>query len=469
MLIVIINSMKLKKSRIFIYVLAFVGCASFIGCGQKVDIPEPIELPRAFSETGIAPTERQWWTAFESGEINRINQMALEENFSLAEAFQRLQAAKAVARKARSSFWPSLSLEASGRTQEPDLPSGDEFTLGASASYEIDLWGRIRSLAQAKQLEAKASHLDYQTAVITLSAQVTGTWFRWVVAQKQEELLRKQLEANRTVLELLQNRFNRGQVLRVDLLRQQRLIEGVIGQLSEAESRTQLLNHELAILLGQKPDFILPQQALELPRIPPLPATGIPAELIQRRPDVLAAFYRIQSADRETAAAIANRFPRLTLTASITTEENNSVNFFDDWVKGLAGNLVAPVFDGGSRRAEVNRTQAVRLQRIYNYSNIVINALKEVEDALIQERTQDQVLNNLRKQLQLSNESLMQLRNQYFNGVSNYIDVLTSILEQQRLERDVLDAQLDLYQTRVELYRSLAGSLDHEGLNPLNN
>ena len=160
------------------------------------------------------------------------------------------------------------------------------------------------------------------------------------------------------------------------------------------------------------------------------------------------------------AAAISNQYPRLTMSASLTTTEDGAENLFDDWMASFAGNLLAPLFDAGRRGFEVDRTRAVRDQLLAAYAQTTLTAFREVEDALIREVKQAERIESLRQQVLLAEQAYQRLRLEYFNGVGNYIDVLTTLADEQQLRRDLLAAERDMLEFRIALYRALAGGFD---------
>jgi outer membrane protein TolC len=214
--------------------------------------------------------------------------------------------------------------------------------------------------------------------------------------------------------------------------------------------------------MGRPPQQEVDYPFRELPGVPPLPETGIPVELIRRRPDVQTAFNLLQAADRELAAAISNRYPRVSFSLSYSTAVNDTDKLFKDWAYSLAGNLLAPIFYGGELKAEVNRTEAVKQQRLYEYGQTVLIAFQEVEDALIQEEKQIESIQLIEEQVQLARQTIDQLRLEYLNGLSDYLDVLTALDQEQELRRDLLSAKLTLLEYRIALYRALAGGFETE-------
>jgi outer membrane protein TolC len=165
---------------------------------------------------------------------------------------------------------------------------------------------------------------------------------------------------------------------------------------------------------------------------------------------VKSGYLEVLAADRRVAAAIADRYPRLSISADINTS-GSAEDLFSNWFFSLAANLVGPIIDGGSRRAEVDRTTAVARESIYSFG--------EVEDALKQEREQQKLLASLAIQLDLATKTVDNVRNRYKQGAENYQRVLTALLSQQTLQRDVLRARQQLVSFRISLYRALGGPI----------
>ena len=440
-----------------ILLLACTGCIS-----QKEAIDPPLTLPESFSESGDRLTPDEWWTSFGDDKLNAIIDSAMGNNFDLLTAFERLRAAQAVVDRESSLLFPDL--EAAGdaeATQADNLPNNSEtFNLGLTSTYEIDLWGRLRSAVEAEQFRADATFADFQTAALTLSAEITRTWYRLADAQSQVSLIDEQIETNQTVLQLLKNRLQTQQVQGVDIIRQEQLIEATREQKINAETRVETLKNQLAVLQGSSPQDSISLMPESLPVPSDLPDTGVPLDLVERRPDVQVAFYSLMAADRDLASAISNQYPRLTLSASGATSATNAGDLFQTWALSFAGNLMAPVFYGGELRAEVDRNEAVKQQRLYEYGQTVLIAFREVEDALVRERNQKQAISSIERQVELANQAFRQLRLRYLNGDANYLDVITSLDDIQQLRRNLLSARLLLVEYRISLYRSLAGSFE---------
>jgi NodT family efflux transporter outer membrane factor (OMF) lipoprotein len=435
---------------------------SLSACTFRDALQLPFQKYRAapdFTKSGTAALKAKWWRAFDDDKLDAHIKAALQNNFSLAASWQRLKAAQAVKRRASSDLLPALDIAASGERQVEDGSdfARDNLSLGPEAAYELDLWGRIDAGVDAQRLRARASRADYRTAALTLSGDVALTWYRLIEAHNQLDLLKRQIATNEKVLKVLKTRFGAGQVRSQDILRQRLLIEELRENVLSQERRIQVLEHQLAVLRGQPPQGFKTEISRNMPALPEKPDAGTPAELIQRRPDVRRAYYHLKAADQELAAAIRDQFPRLTLSASYISEAQTAANLFSNWLATFGASMLAPVFDGFRHRAEIDRTQAVRHQRLNDYGQIVLTAFKDVEDALIKEQKQAERITNLEKRLSLAGDTYKQIRVGYFNGANDFIAMLEALNDKQQIARDLLSARQARIEARIALYRALAG------------
>ncbi|MFO7897965.1 MAG: TolC family protein [Planctomycetota bacterium] len=439
--------------------------AVLCGCAVRPPTPvsTPVDLPDTFSAGGTAEVPATWWTALGDRRLDALVERAFRDNFSLRTAWDRLDQARAVARKRGADLKPTVdgSAEASRtvtKNEGMDRAYATEFSLGLAAGYEVDLWGRLRAERDAAALDAIASREDLSAAAMTLSAEVAHTWYQLVEQRRQIELLDAQIATNEKYLEVITLRFRRGKVSAADVLQQRQLVEARKGDRVLAVSAAEVLEHRLAVLLGRAPGTLDLAVSDSLPVIPALPETGVPAEWVRARPDVRAAELRVRAADRSVGAAIADRFPKLSVTARAETAAGEIGDLFDNWLARLAGNLTAPLVDGGRRQAEVDRTRAVLSQRLNSYGDTVLHALKEVEDALVQEARQAEYVASVRRQLDLSRRATERTLDSYIKGPLDFTRYLTTLLEHQRLQRTVLQARRRRVQYRIDLYRALAQS-----------
>ena len=451
--------------RVLVLAGVLVGCAK----PPRAGWPE-VGLPERFSQTGTVPLPERWWLSLGDEALAGLIEEALAQQPGLLGVWARLEQAEALARKAGAGLVPTVEGEAGGARRWERGPAGPggaletsgvaSLWLGLAASYELDLWGRVRSSREAAVREARAMQQQVQVVALTLSAQIAAVWFELGEQRAQVELLGRQAELQASMLELVEARFRRGQVGAPDVLRQRQVLESVRASLGVAEAQVRVLENQLAVLVGRVPGTALPRPPSNLPLPPPLPQTGVPSELVQRRPDLRQAYEQLAAADARLAAAIAERFPRLGLSAQGTTSGSSSRELFDRWLATLAANLVAPILDGGARRAEVAYRRAVLAERWQAYRQAVLQAVEEVETALVQEQQYRQLLESLQRQLALADRTVERLRDSYSKGAVDYLRVLDALLTQQGLQRAELQTRRNLLWERIRLCRALAGGWD---------
>jgi len=457
----------------FGFISAVLLAISPLSCTFLPEREEPLEpeVPSSFSEeTGAPSSNRLWWEDFGSAELNRLVTEAFEGSFNLRQAEARLRQARAAAVIAGGNLYPEVNLEAAGgatraRTGDSEnavTATTENYSLGLAASYEIDLWGRVRSTANEADTLVLATSADLDTVRITLAAEVTDRWISIVELKSQLELVRRQLESNRTYLELLLLRQRKGLATALAVFQQQQVVEGTESLIPLLESQLATERYELAVLLGRPPRTDIGLITERIPDLSPLPEIGLPAQLLENRPDIRSAYFRLESSDWGVSAARANRLPALSLTASAGYRSVEFDDLFDNWFAGFAGALLAPLIDGGRRSAEADLALAVSEERLAYYRETVLNAIREVEDALIRENKQSDYIGSLANQLTAAKNALSEALLRYRKGDIEYLDVLASITSVQSLERDLLSAESDLLLYRVSLYRALGSRWNEE-------
>ncbi len=438
---------------------------------------EPLPLQEApdFSSREGAALEERWWEAFGDARLAAQVELGLSGSFELRAAFERLAAARALAAREGAALSPTLDAFIDGSLRDGNLGGNlgaafqqtSQVNVGLDAAYELDLWGRLRKSIDVREFEAAATAEDYQAAAVGLSAELALAVLRLTEAAAQLELIESQLQVNGDVLQVLESRFAIGQIEGADVLRQRQLLEATREQRVVERTSRELLQHQLAVLQGRPPQALVDVELPDaLPRLPELPAVGLPAELVERRPDVRAAMLRLESSDAAVAVAVRDRYPRLTLSASASTRSEDFTGLFDSWLASLGAQIVGPLVDGGRRRSEIERTVAVRRQRLAEFGSALLLAFAEVEDALALEKRRAERLESIELQLELASRTYTNLRSKYLNGAADFIDVLTALRDRQALERGRLEASLLRLEARIALHRAIAGGLPEEDLGP---
>ncbi len=458
--------MSSKGPFIILAITSILGLAS---C--RLFNPEPIpsvqeSLHNKFSEfTSNATPEKKWWETFNDSELNALIEEAFSNNLNLKQIWARLKQAKARAVQAGADRYPDLTGTAGAthfrqRTKNGSAltSTSENYSLGLSSSYELDLWGRVRAEQEAAILSAEASKQDLNAAAITLAAEVTDRWLQIIAQRTQKHLLNEQLKINQTYLELIELRFRHAMVSALDVYQQQQVIDQVRAQIPLVEAQESKLMNELSVLLGKTPRSPLVISRPDLPKLAPMPSTGIPADLLENRPDIKAAQLRLQSTAWNVSAARADRLPSLNLSASAIFENEYLDLLLDNWLLSLAANLTAPIFDGNRRAAEVDRTMAMKDENLAAYRQTILTAIREVEDALVTEARQKEHILELKQVIQTARKALDQATLRYRNGLTDYLPVLTQLLSVQDLERNLITQRATLLTNRISLYRSLGGT-----------
>ncbi len=458
----------LRMLRYYYNIVAIFCLLCLTGCLYKgperlrpfasIDTPYKAEQQSKVTEESYQEyMQRGWWTLYKDEELNKIIQLAFTNNPDLNQIRARLAQANASATKAKSTLLPSITVTGDRGTQNGDNAQNSDFNLAGAASYEIDLWGENRSNKNATSLEFQASREDVYASAISLSAEIVENWLEILSLLEQESLLRNQIDLNETVLNLQEKRFEMGSSSALDILQQEEVLAQSESQLPDILSAQEQAANNIAILIGSTPYNGLKITEKPFPSILAIAPNGLPSDLITNRPDIQAAWMRLQSSDWAAKAAWADRLPSFNLSSSLSMNTNKIDGLFSSWLLDIALGLTAPVFDGQNRKAEQLRQEAVSDELFHAYRAVVLDAIIDVENSLVKNHYQDNKMTALKKQLQASKRTLEQAQLSYTNGDSDYINVLNSIKSTQSLEQSIVTEKLQQAKNRVQLYRALGG------------
>ncbi|MEM1452425.1 MAG: efflux transporter outer membrane subunit [Planctomycetota bacterium] len=433
---------------------------------MTVSIPERFSGDVSSAMLDTAP----WWTTFGAASLDTTIEAALGGNLELRQAWTRLRQAEASSRVAGAPRYPTVDLNASVTEQRIEqrgdsgaggfipIRTGEVYSLGISAGYEVDLFGRIDSELRAARLEEVATAADVEATGLTLSGTVSDAWFTAVESYALIDLVTEQVRVGEQLLEVTETRFGTGSGSALDVLQQRRQLEGTRAEIPRLEGDAERALYQLSVLTGRPPGDIASEPPRALPALPPLPALDVPIAILENRPDVVAAARRVESADASVAAAIADRYPRFTLSASYNFDGTEIENILDRSIASIIADLVTPLVDGGRRRAEVERQRAVLDGAIDAFQLAVLTALQEVEEALSLERRGIERIVVLDRQATIARDELAQARFRYVSGVDNYLTVLAAVQNLQQLERSLVSERASVLRARTQLHRALGGA-----------
>ena len=448
------------------------------GCGTPQPYTRPVlEVPPAFKEAAgwkqadprAAEVPDQWWRLFNDPVLDGLQNEVVVGNENLRAAVARYRQAQAALAASRAGLSPTLGGGFSAsRSGGPSAGGGaagsrtaNNLALSASASWEIDLWGRLAGQVDSSQAQLQASQYDLAAARLSIQATLAQTYFSLRAAEAQAALLEGTLEAYRRSLQLTQNRYAAGVASAADVAQAQAQLKSTEAQWIEVRSNRAQFEHAIAVLLGKAPAaFDLPRTA-GLPPAPEVPAQ-LPSTLLERRPDIAAAERRVAAANAQIGVARAAFFPSLTLSAqagfrgATLAHLVSSPNLF--WSLGPA--LALSLFDGGARQAAVDAARAATEQAAASYRQTVLTALQEVEDNLV-------LAASLQQEFATQSEALAAARrlqeitdNQYRAGTVSYLNVVTAQATVLASERSLLDVRNRRLAALNQLLKNLAGRWD---------
>ena len=449
--------------------MSLVACANITApdvAGQVARDGLP-DAPNAWAEAGerIGPVQSGWIARLEDPVLDALVEEALANNRNLQSAAANVQRSWALAGQAGAALSPSVSLS-SGATRSGNIEDtgADSYSLTGQASWELDLWGRIRAGNQAAVLSAEAAEADYVYSQYSLAAAVARGYFLAIEAGRQAETVRNTLDALNETDRIVGVQFEFGLATSQDVALSRSDLARTKDSLIAAQGSQRDALRSLEVLLGRYPAADL-ELRRDLPDVPAPPPPGVPSEILERRPDVIAAERRVASAFNSLDQAKAARMPSISLTGSLGGSSGDLTNLINPtnvaWQ--AATSLVAPLIDGGLRESQVEQANAEQTQAIASYADTVLTAFQEVEGSL----DQTVVLKDRAVQLE---EAASEARNalrivnlRYEEGETDLLDVLTI---QQRVlsnEGDVVSierAQLDEW---VGLNLALGGSWEEGG------
>jgi multidrug efflux system outer membrane protein len=401
-----------------------------------------------------------WLETFADPRLIQTVRAALAGNYDLRATAARIEAARAQMRIDGAERWPQLAFAAGYRRGDPGAREPDTGAFDAlfDLSWELDVWGRIHATQLASGLEAEATVSDWQAARLSLAARTAQNFIELAEAQAQVRVAEQSMRDRRTLVELLRGRFRRGLTHALDLRLALTDLANAEAQLAEQRTRVQNLSRALQVLLGRYPDghFAV---AETLPALPKAVPAGIPSALVERRPDLNAAFERLCAVDKRLESARKALLPRFALTASGGTGSAALSELIDPRAAAwhLALGLLQPIFTGGRLRGEIQLQQALVEEALNGYRSAALNAFREVEQTLAAEgrlREQEQALEEAVRQTDASRKLAIY---SYQHGLIEILTLLDSYRSTLNAQSAHLTARRQLLNNRIDLYLALGG------------
>jgi NodT family efflux transporter outer membrane factor (OMF) lipoprotein len=453
--------------------LLLLGACSLAPPLKTPDVPSAAAYKELGPWTKAEPADRlprdSWWTLYDSAELDQLQTRLISGSPTLAAAFANYAQARALSDQARAGLFPSLSLNASVTRNRESVNAPlrsttttrtyfDSNTIGGSVSYELDLWGQIRNEVAMGEANAAASAADLENARLSLIAQLVDDYIQLRSLDRDSAILDETVTAYARALGLTEQRHTAGIAPGLDVSQAQTQLDAARSQAAQTLAQRALMEHAIAALLGVsastfsiKPEIV----DIKLPQIP----SGVPATLLQRRPDIAAAQRRMIAANANIGVARAAYFPSLTLGAQGGFQSTS----FSNWLSApssfwaIGPNALLSVFDGGLRRAQVAQARAEFDASAANYRGIVVGAFQQVEDSLATLNHDHDAVVDEKAAVDAAQRTLDFSLALYKQGATDYLTVVTS--QTTLLQTQLQALNLDTLQltASVDLIRALGG------------
>ncbi|MEM9495024.1 MAG: efflux transporter outer membrane subunit [Pseudomonadota bacterium] len=458
--------MSTFKSAFVIFAagLSLTACASITtreeaGAAARASLPE---TPKAWAiaQEAVGDVEVGWIASFDDPVLTALVEEAQANNKNLQIAAANVERSAALARQAGAALQPSVNL-VGGASEGGNIEAGgsnSSFSAGLQLDWELDVWGRIRSGRQAAAASAEAAEADYLFSQYSLAAGVARAYFIAIEAGLQEGVAQNTVDALAETARIVDVQYENGLASAQDVALTKSDFATARDTLTATSGAKRDAVRALEVLLGRYPGAEL-ELRTALPDAPASPPPGVPSEILERRPDLVAAERNVAAAFNSLDSAKAARLPAISLTSNIGGASGSLSNLLDPanvaWT--VAGNLAAPLFDGGLRQSQVDVSSAEQKQAIAAYGQAALEAFSDVESNLDQGVVLDERLGAVSEAAAEANEAYRVARLRYNEGETDLIDVLTI---QQRVfttESNLASVKRLLLEQRVNLNLALGG------------
>ncbi len=469
--------MATERGRVVLFFLVLLCGCNLAPRYHKPTLPD---IPVTFRETGPwtpaqpADTAQRgaWWAVMGDEDLDRLEDRVEHGSPQLAAAVARYDEARALVRRARADFFPQIDATASAQRERAlFVANGNyyeyrDYEAGGTVSWEPDIWGRIRNLVRAARASAQASAADLASLRLSLEGELGDDYFQLRGLDARVSLLRKTIAAYSAALDLTTKRFVGGAANELDVGRARTQLTTTQSRLEQQVADRALMEHAIAVLIGEQPSTFSIPPVDDLPPVPVIPITA-PAHLLERRPDVASAERHMAAANARVGVARAAFFPNITLGAMGGSETTTSMLASAGsgvWALGPALATLA-IFDGGRRFANLALTHAEYAEAAASYRQTALTAFREVEDQLA-------LLNHLADAATRQEEGVTAATRtdhlasiQYREGAVDYLQVVIAQTAELQAREDLITVNTRRLMSGIDLVRAMGGGWrDHNGL-----
>ena len=445
------------------------------GCTLTPDYERPaLDVPGSYvqpADAGASIANLEWWNLFRDAQLQFLIRTALAENKDLRVSLQRIREARALLTFTRADQYPfidgsgSVSRERPSKILFPGSDTSNNYALSANLSFEVDLWGKLRRATEAAQADLLATEASYRNVTISLVSNVASVYFLLRDLDARLQVARDTVNGRRESLGIIQARFDKGTVPELDVNQAQVELAIAEAAVSAFERESVQAENALQFLLGRNPGPVQRGLALKQQVLPSDIPAGLPSELLQRRPDLVLAEERLVAETARIGVAEALRYPSIGLTGSLglLSDDFSDLTDSDARTWNLGGGLFAPIFNSGKLKAQAEGQRARAEQAMSTYESTLLQAFREVEDALVAIRTYHAEHAARQRQAIAARNAARLSRARYDGGVVDYLEVLDSERSQFNAELEESSTQREYLNAIVELYKALGGGWDPAG------
>ena len=449
------------------FIILLTSCAH-----KNVEVENKIDPTTSFIINGEGGANINWWESFDDDELSELVKQGLQDNLSLKANDLRLKSTAVDAKIAGAELYPTLNLSSSAATDFDDFGKVENASLSFSSSWELDVWGQIDANINKAQWSYEEQFAAYRARANLVAGGITNAWLGLISEQEKKLVLAQQYQRTKVALSVISRRFEMGKNSITNIWQQQKLLKSIEVQQSKNLADLFLYQQTLALWLAIPTNKVDLSSEQALPKLPDLPALGLPAEALKHRPDIEQAFAKIKAADENLSIAISNQYPRISLRANYSTSQTSISDLFDDWSGNLLASLALPLIDGGVRKSIVEQRKLQLQALVFDYQEVWLEAIASVNQVLTNEAQLLKIRKNLQEQLELAQRTEKLTALKYLNGKTSYLNLLRAQESILSLERQKIDANKQVIINRVLLYRELSHgdfSMDKQpNINPSN-
>jgi multidrug efflux system outer membrane protein len=466
-------------ARVCLVAAAIAGCS----VGPRYTRPD-VPIPRRWIGAPVVESslaDVAWWQVFQDTVLHELIRTALNQNKDVQLAVARVRETRAAFVVQRGALFPQLDAQAvytgerysqtafpfsafSGAADSARInPKQELHSTWFTLSYELDVWGRVRQATNAARADNLSSARAAQTVLITLVSDVAQTYFELLELDREANIDRRTVASRQASLALVRRRFDGGLTSELDVRRAEQELASAAATVPSVERSIAQAENRLSVLLGRNPGPIPRGMTLDAQRVPPAVPAGLPSSLLERRPDIREAELNVVAASARTRSAIAELFPKISLTGAYYGTESSLLSQLYEarsrtWL--FAPTLTLPIFHGGQIRGNVDASRARERQALTTYQRTVLQAFQDVDDALAFQRAARDIRTQREAQVAAAQRALDLANLRYADGLGTYLDVLDAERQFFTAEISLASVMRDQLTAVVQLYKALGGGWD---------